>query len=97
MTKFAEDRKLNFVNLCSRGYTVRAARKQSGYYDDMPNKQEVKEVKDDQTETASPVLTVEEEKAEIRKALKEFGINPAPNAKLETLQKKLAEAQADVL
>jgi len=46
-------------------------------------------------EATKPGQEEEAEKGQLRAQLADLGINPAPNAKLETLKKRLAKAQKE--
>ena len=88
-----EDRRANFLSLVSRGFTLKAARTQSGYTPEMEQGNNSEIVKSG--EATKPGQEEEAEKGQLRAQLADLGINPAPNAKLETLKKRFAKAQKE--
>lgn len=77
-----QDRELCFLNLVSRGFTIAEARKKSGFFTTEPTEQPEAPVEENK----------ESEEDTLRAKLKELGIRAHPQAKLETLRRKLDEA-----
>lgn len=77
-----QDKQNHFLNLISRGFSMREARKRVGYEDPAPPPASAPEV------VESPI----EEKKAVRAKLKDLGVKYSPNASLENLQAKLEDA-----
>lgn len=80
----SQDKHLCFLNLVSRGNSIPDARKKSGYYETSEPEQELEPAKE-----APAVDQLEAVKARLKK----LGVRIHPQAKLETLQRKLEEAE----
>lgn len=79
-----QDKQNHFLNLISRGFSMREARKRVGYEDPAPPPAFVP--------APEAVDNPIEEKKAVRAKLKELGVKYSPNASLENLQAKLEDA-----